>query len=169
MTQTSPDFSKNFRRRFADSVYTEMEKNPKIIVLTGDLGYKMWDPIRNDFHDRFINVGAAEQSLIGLSVGLALEGKIPLAFSITPFLLYRPFETIRNYVNHEKIPVKLIGSGRDNDYLHDGFSHWSEEDKKVMEIFSNIKSFWPDDVETIPELVKQMVTDNNPYYINLKR
>jgi len=163
------DFSKNFRRRFADAVFNEMKKNNNIWVLTGDLGYKMWDPVREKFPKRFLNVGAAEQSLLGISIGLALEGKIPIAYSITPFLLYRPFETIRNYVNHEKIPVKLIGSGKNKDYLHDGFSHWSEEDKKVMKIFSNIKSFWPNNVEHLPRLVSKMITDPSPYYINLKR
>ena len=165
----SIDFSKNFRRRFADAVFDEMTKNKNIWVLTGDLGYKMWDPIKEKFPKRFLNVGAAEQLLIGISTGLALEGKIPIAYSITPFLLYRPFETIRNYVNHEKIPVKLIGSGRNKDYLQDGFSHWSEEDKKVMKIFSNIKSFWPNNVENIPKLVSKMIADPSPYYINLKR
>jgi transketolase len=104
------DYSQNLRRRFADETYKVMKKNKNIVVLTGDLGYKIWDQIRQDFPDRFYNVGAAEQALIGISVGLALEGKIPVVFSITPFLLYRPFETIRNYVNHEKIPIILVGS-----------------------------------------------------------
>ena len=135
----------------------------------GDLGYKMWDKVRKDFPDRFINVGAAEQTLIGVGVGLALSGKIPIVYSITTFLLYRPFETIRNYINHEKIPVKLIGSGRNKDYIHDGISHWAEEDKEVMDIFSNINAFWPDDPNKIPQLVSKMITSNKPWYINLKR
>lgn len=163
------DLSKNQRRRFADELYSQMLINNKIIVITGDLGYKMWDQIKSKFPDRFINVGAAEQALIGISIGLALKGKIPVAYSITSFLLFRPFETIRNYINNEKIPVKLIGSGRDKDYFQDGFSHWSEEDKKVMEIFKNIKSFWPDSADKVPELVKKMLNDKKPWYINLKR
>jgi transketolase len=129
----------------------------------------MWDKVREDYPDRFINVGAAEQILIGAAVGLSLSGKIPVVYSITTFLLYRPFETIRNYVNHEKIPVKLIGSGRDKDYNELGISHWSEEDKKVMKIFSNINSHWPKNVEDIPLLVDEMINDNNPWYINLRR
>ena len=78
-------------------------------------------------------------------------------------------ETIRNYINHEKIPVKLIGAGRDRDYSHDGFSHWAEEDKEVLKIFSNITAKWPGKKEEIPAIVKEMIEDNNPWYLNLKR
>ena len=157
------------RAVFASEVYKRMVKNNKIWVLVNDLGYKMWDKVRQDFPERFVNVGAAEQSLIGIGVGLALSGKIPIVYSITSFLLYRPFETIRNYVNHEKIPLKLIGAGRDKDYLHDGISHWSLEDKKVMNIFKNIRAEWPNTVEQIPNLVTDMINSYSPWYINLRR
>jgi transketolase len=163
------DFSQNLRRRFADETYKAMKKNKNIVVLTGDLGYKIWDQIAQDFPSRFYNVGAAEQLLIGVSVGMALSGKIPIVFSITSFLLYRPFETIRNYINHEKIPVKLIGSGRDKDYLHDGFSHWAEEDREVMKIFKNIKSVWPKTADEVSKLFPKILEYNMPWYVNLKR
>ncbi len=159
----------NMRAAFAHAVHQEMQKNEKIWVIVNDLGYKMWDTIRKDFPKRFINVGAAEQTLIGVGVGLAIEGKIPLVYSITTFLLYRPFETIRNYINYEKIPVKLIGSGRDKDYTHDGISHWAQEDKEIMKVFSNIHPEWPDSVNDIPLLLKKMLHDKNPWYINLRR
>lgn len=163
------DLSQNLRRRFADEVHHVMETNDEIYVVTSDLGYKMWDQIRTDFPERFINVGAAEQSLIGVGVGLALEGKVPIVFSITPFLLYRPFETIRNYIDHEKIPVILVGSGRDKDYIHDGFSHWAEEDKKVISIFKNIFAIWPNSVDEVSHMVPLIINSHQPWYINLKR
>lgn len=163
------DFSQNLRRRFADEIYKAMKTNNNIFVVTGDLGYKMWDQIRQDFPNKFINVGAAEQSLIGVGIGLALEGKIPIVFSITSFLLYRPFETIRNYIDHEKIPVILVGSGRDKDYLHDGFSHWSEEDKEVMKILKNINSVWPESADEVSKITLKIINSNQPWYINLKR
>ncbi len=157
------------RAFFADCVHKEMKKNKNIYVIVNDLGYKMWDKIRKDFPDRFINVGAAEQTLIGIGVGLALSGKIPIVYSITTFLLYRPFETIRNYIHHEKIPVKLIGSGRNKDYIHDGISHWAEEDKEIMAVLNNIKSYWPENTKEVSKLVGKMLKNNKPYYINLKR
>lgn len=159
----------SMRGYFAYYLYQEMIKNKKIYLVTGDLGYKMWDQIRQDFPDRFINAGASEQAMVGLAVGLALEGKIPFVYSITTFLLYRPFETIRNYINHESIPVRLVGSGRGRDYEHDGISHWPEEEKGILDIFKNIKAVWPEKLTEIPTLVKKMTKINKPWYINLKR
>lgn len=157
------------RSIFADEVHRHMQKNKNIYIVVNDLGYRIWDIVRQDFPDRFINVGAAEQTQIGVGVGLALSGKIPIVYSITSFLLYRPFETIRNYLHHEKIPVKLIGSGRNRDYIHDGISHWAEEDHEVISVLNNIKSAWPNDEKEIPRLVKKMLDSDKPWYINLKR
>ena len=157
------------RRYFADLLHEKMTVNKEIWVITGDLGYKLWDQIRIDYPDRFVNVGAAEQTMVGVGIGLALEGKIPFVYSITTFLLYRPFESIRNYINHERIPVKLIGSGRNKDYYHDGFSHWAEEDRKIMKILKNINSRWPEKNEEIPDLIDEMLKNNSPYYINFRK
>lgn len=157
------------RGHFAYYLYEEMLKNNNIYVVTGDLGYGMWDEIKKDFPDRFINTGASEQAMMGIAVGLALEGKTPFVYSITTFLLYRAFETIRNYLNFEKIPVRLVGSGRGKDYIHDGITHWPEEEKEIMSIFKNIKSIWPESLSEIPGLVKKMIKIDKPWYINLKR
>ena len=146
-----------------------MHKNENIFVITADLGYAMFDQIRENYPARFINVGAAEQTMLDMAVGIAMEGKIPFCYSITPFLLYRGFETIRNYINHESVPVKLVGSGRGRDYLHDGFSHWADEDRDIMDNFDNIISFYPKDKERIPFLLDLMIKSKKPAYLNLKR
>jgi transketolase len=167
--KTQPIHKINMRAAFAYHVHSAMKKNPRIWVVVNDLGYGMWDNVRRDFPNRFINVGAAEQALIGVAVGLALEGKIPITYSITSFLLFRPFETIRNYLHYEKIPVRLVGGGRDKDYGKNGLSHWSHDDKHLMKILPNIHSVWPEDIKEIPALVKKMVKESNPWYLNLKR
>ncbi len=157
------------RRCFADILYQHMARNKDIWVLTADLGYKMWDMIRDDYPKRFINVGASEQAMMGMAVGLALEGKVPIVYSITPFLLYRPFETLRNYINHEQIPVKLVASGRGKDYVHDGFSHWAEEDRAILRILNKVESFWPDDVAQLPLMIEEMLSRPVPFYLNLRK
>lgn len=157
------------RRIFVDELYKWMEKDKDIWVITCDLGYKLWDQIRKDFPERFINVGVAEQVGMGIAIGLALEGKKPFIYSATTFLLYRPFETIRNYINNEKIPVRLVGSGRDKDYLHDGYSHWADDAGQILACFGNIESLWPDTKEEISELVEAMVIKNRPWFISLRR
>lgn len=170
------------RRTFAAELYKQMTQNEDIWLVTGDLGYGMWDKIKDDFPDRFLNTGAAEHAMMDIAVGLALSGKIPFVYSITPFLLYRPFEVLRTYINHEKIPVKLVGSGRDKDYAHDGISHWAEDAKKLFTphnshvtresqvgILNNIHHLWPEDKEDIPQAVQMMVETNKPMFISLKR
>lgn len=155
------------RRCFADIMHQKMASNKDIWIITADLGYKMWDMIQNDYPQRFLNTGASEQAMMGIAVGLALEGKIPVVYTITPFLLYRPFETLRNYVNNERVPVKLIGSGRGRDYVHDGFSHWAQEDREVLKILNNIEARWPEKNEELPILIEEMITRPVPYYLNL--
>src|SRR5690554_4733225 len=129
---------------FGAELYEQMAKNSDIYLLVGDLGYKVFDRHFNMFPERCINTGASEQALLGIACGLALEGKIAVVYSITPFLLYRPFETLRTYINHENIPVKLIGSGRDTDYAHDGFSHDASDVKGFLDQLPNIKQYWPE-------------------------
>lgn len=157
------------RRTFSDELEKWMKIDPTIWMICGDLGYKMLDNIRDNFPDRFINTGAAEQAMMGIACGLALEGKKAFVYSITTFLLYRPFETIRNYINHEKIPVRLIGGGRDKDYAHDGWSHHSTDAKDVLKLFPNISQLWPQEKESIPMMVRMMVEEDKPWFISLRR
>lgn len=156
------------RREFATELHKHMEKNKDIWLVTADLGWGMWDKIRDDFPDRFINTGAAEQACADICVGLALEGKIPFMYTISPFY-YRCWETLRTYINHEKINVKLIGSGRDKDYAHDGFSHDASDIKGFLDQLVNIKKFWPEDKEEIPAMLDLMLTLNDPCFISLRR
>ena len=157
------------RKIFSELLHDEMAKNSRIVLITGDLGYGLWDKIKIDFPDRFYNVGSAEQLMVGAAVGMAMENKLPIVYSITPFLLYRPFELIRNYLDHEKISVKLVGGGRDRDYGHLGFSHWAEDDKKIMSCFENIKTYHPAGVPEMKEDFGEFVNSNTPSYMNLKR
>ncbi len=161
----------SIRGWFGRALYEEMWKNDKVWILTGDLGYKLLDAHRDDFPDRFVNVGASEQLLLGAGIGLALEGKIPFLYSITTFLLWRPAEWIRNYVNHEKIPVRLVGSGVGKDYAHDGITHQPslKELNLVFAAFPNIETYMPDDKENVPTMVDKMVMRDQPSFICLRR
>jgi transketolase len=157
------------RKQFAQLLHSEMVINPDIYLITGDLGYGLWDKIRDDYPDRFYNVGSSEMAMMGAAIGLAMEGKIPYVYSITPFAIYRPFEMIRNYLDHENISVNIIGGGRDKDYGYLGFSHWSHDDKKIMNVFSNIISTWPENDGELLDSFQFSLKKQSPTYINLKR
>lgn len=157
------------RKLFSELLHKEMSANEDIVLLTADLGYGLWDKIAIDYPDRFFNVGSSEQLMIGMASGMAMDGKLPVVYSITPFLLYRPFEFIRNYINHENLNVKLIGGGRDKDYGYLGFSHWAEDDFIVGKAFDNIICRRPENEKELEKYFKYWMTWDRPHYINLSR
>lgn len=157
------------RKLFAEMLFNEMAINNDIYLITGDLGYGLWDRIKDAYPKRFYNVGSAEMAMMGMGIGLAMDGKIPYVYSITPFAIYRPFEMIRNYLDHEKIPVTVVGGGRDQDYGYLGFSHWSQDDLLLLNGFMNIKKFKPNSTSSLELAFEYSLSKCGPSYINLKR
>lgn len=157
------------RYKIANFLEKEMEENPNIFFITGDLGYKIFDNLMLKFPDRAFSMGASEQLMLGTAVGLATMGKIPFVYSITPFLLYRPFEIIRNYLNHENLNVNMIGCGRDSDYAHDGFSHFAGDDVDILKSFENIVRLKPNTIHELNASLRYAVDSSLPTYINITR
>jgi len=141
-----------------------MLADQRIILITADMGFGMFDKIRNNLPAQFYNVGAAEQVMMDMAVGFALADKIPVTYSITPFLIFRPFETIRNYMNRESVPVIMVGSGRGSDYETEGFSHYAG-DHDILRSLKNIVFLEPEDEFNLQEILYM----NKPVYLNLKR
>ena len=157
------------RKAFAKLLDQEMAKNTAVRTITADLGFGILDTVRINHYDRFYNVGAAEQLMIGAAIGMANEGLVPVCYSMSSFILYRPFEFLRNYVNYEKTPVKLVGSGRDKDYSHDGISHWAHDDEQVLAALPNIKVYKPTSLEEIQKIWPEFINSKQPAYLNLVR
>lgn len=162
------DFYPSQRGWFAGHLYNKMIDDPNLIVVTADLGYGQFDKIRSDFPDRFINVGAAEQSMVDIAVGLALAGKTPVIYTITSFYL-RAAEGISLYINHENINVKMIGGGRDQDYAHDGFSHDCTPAQEFIKSMSNIKSYYPETNEDLLKFMDEMFATDRPCFLSVRR
>lgn len=157
------------RFSFVATLTDEMRANENIYVLLGDLGFGIFDSMRTEFPNRCINVGSSEQLIVGMAAGLALEGKIPVCYSISSFMIYRPFEFIRNYLDHEGIPVKLVGSGRDKDYGDAGFTHHSTELKPILSNFKKIEVFWPANEDELSTSMSQFLYSDKPAFLSLKR
>lgn len=166
MKPTKPHNSQ--RGHFAWHLYDHMKDNKDIVVITADLGFGQFDAIRDDFPKQFYNVGAAEQLMMGMACGMALEGKTVITYTITPFY-YRAFETIRNYVDHEAIPVKMIGGGLYKDYAHDGFSHHCDDIHTVMNVFNNIVQYYPASNESVKDMLNDLLNNNKPSFMGLRR
>ena len=157
------------RKEFADLLFNEIKNNDKVRLITADLGFGILDDIKLEYKNKFYNTGAAEHLMIGIGIGMAQEGLIPLCYSMSTFLLYRPFEMLRNYVNYENVPVKLVGSGRDKDYIHDGITHWAHDDELVLSSLPNIRIFKPSSVNELNDIWPEFINNKTPSYLNLRR
>jgi len=155
------------RAHFGKLLARSIEQDPNLWLLTGDLGFGVLNDARKAAPDRAYNVGAAEQLMVGAAVGLTHNNKIPICYSITPFVIFRPYEWLRNYLNHEGAPVKLVGAGRDQDYGHLGFSHWAIDDEDALQAFPNIKIYKPMTKQELEDIWEEFLYNNKPCYLNL--
>src|SRR5262245_38555337 len=108
------------RRAFVTTLTELAARDPRILLLTGDLGYLALEPFVERFPGRFFNVGVAEQNMIAVATGLAEAGFLPFVYSIAPFAALRPYEFIRNGPVLHQLPVRVVGVGAGFDYGHNG-------------------------------------------------
>ncbi len=156
------------RREFFDYMSEKMSDDKRIYMLFMDLGYPRFDEFKKKFPDRAFNTGASEQTALDMAVGLALEGMIPFTYTITPFY-WRGAETIRTYISHERIAVRMCGAGRDEDYtVDDGFSHDGKDIGLLMKVLK-IRTHWPGDAQDMRRCVDKMIAQDIPSYLSLRR
>ena len=153
------------RRKFGKLISNLAEKDKKIVLLVGDIGYGIFDDFRMKHPKRFFNLGICEQSLIGTAAGMALEGLKPWVYTITPFLIERPFEQVKLDIDQQNVNVKLIGFA---DYPALGPTHSELNGKKLMKLFKNIKSYFPKDSKETENAVLKSLKNNGPNFISLK-
>ena len=153
------------RRRFGKIINELANKDEKIYLLVGDIGYRVFDDFRACHPKRFFNLGICEQSIISVASGMAIEGLKPWVYTITPFLIERPFEQIKLDIDQQNVNVKLIGFA---DYPTLGPSHSELNPKKLMSLFKNISSFFPKNDEEVKESVSQSYQRNGPAFVSLK-
>ena len=120
------------RRKFGKIINQLAKKDKKIVLLVADIGYGIFDDFRKEHPDRFFNLGICEQSIISFASGLALEGLKPWVYTITPFLIERPFEQVKLDINQQKANVNLVGFA---DYPTLGPTHAEMDAKKNNETF----------------------------------
>jgi transketolase len=148
-----------------------MAHDGKIFFATADFGSPVLDKIREQFPDRFINVGIAEQNLINVSAGLALEGYTVFAYAIAPFLTMRCYEQIRVNLallsEARPINVNLVGVGAGYSYVVSGPTHQCYEDLSIMRALPNISVYSPADHVTAAALFNQCVATSGPKYLRL--
>ena len=116
------------RDAFSDSLVRAADADPRVLLLTGDHGYALFDAFRAAHPDRYINAGIAEQNMVGMAAGLARMGFHPFVYGLSAFVPVRVLEQIKLDVAHDDLPVVFVGDGAGFVYSHLGTSHQSLED-----------------------------------------
>jgi len=144
-----------------------MRQDKSIYFLTGDLGYSVLEDIEKEFQSRFINVGIAEQNLIGIASGLALSGKKVYVYSIIPFITMRCFEQIRNDICYHNLNVTILGVGAGLSYGILWPTHFALEDIAILNVLPNMTIFSPcDETEAILG-IKELYKLQRPCYFRI--
>lgn len=155
------------RTAFFKTLELKYADNSDIVVLTGDLGYKLFDGFRAMDPKRFYDVGVAESNMIGLASGLSLCGKMVYCYSIIPFLVMRPFEQIRMDVDYHNLDVRLVGAGGGFAYGLEGVTHHGLEDIALMRTLQNMTIVAPADRFEAERIAELSFHHQGPMYIRL--
>jgi transketolase len=155
------------RSTFIKTLVDLAQKDDRIVLLTADLGYNAIEPFVNQFPNRFVNVGVAEQNMIGVATGLAESGFIPFAYSIITFATLRPYEFIRNGPIAHNLPVRIVGVGGGLEYSHNGLTHFGVEDIAVMRTQPGISVFAPADFRQTESILRDTWDMAGPVYYRL--
>jgi transketolase len=155
------------RTSFIQELLALAEQDGRIWLLTGDLGFSVLEPFAERFPERFVNVGVAEQNMIGIAAGLALCGKVPFTYSIVNFSTLRCLEQIRNDVCYHEANVKLVAVGGGYAYGPQGYTHHGVEDLGVMRMLPGMVVVAPGDPAEARLTTRAIAAHQGPCYLRL--
>jgi len=155
------------RNAFIDELVLATRRGKDIVLVVGDLGYKVVEPFADEFPHRFFNAGIAEQNMMGLSAGLASEGVHVFAYSIANFPTFRCAEQIRNDVDYHKLPVTIVSVGGGLAYGNLGYSHHAVQDYALIRSMPNMIIAAPGDPMEVRGCVRYLIDNPTPSYLRL--
>lgn len=157
------------RRPFIAALLELARREPRVLLLTADLGYSVVEPFAEALPERFFNVGVAEQNLVGVATGLAEAGFVPFVYSIAAFASMRPYEFIRNGPIAHRFPVRVIGVGGGFDYGTAGFTHHALEDVGILRTDPGITVITPADASQAVTALRATWDFSRPIYYRLAK
>ncbi len=155
------------RNAFAAAITDLARTDPRIVLLSGDIGNRLFDKLKAAVPDRFLNCGVAEANMMTAAAGMALSGLRPFTYTITPFTTLRVLEQIRIDVCYHKAPVVIVGTGSGLSYASLGPTHHSCEDLAILQAIPNLTILCPADAAQTREMVHAAVSVNGPVYLRL--
>jgi transketolase len=155
------------RNTFATELLNAARLDPKIILVSGDLGFGVFDEFRAELPQQFVNAGVAEQAMMSMAAGLASQGLRPFVYSIANFPSFRCLEQIRNDVAYMKNRVTIVSVGAGMGYGAHGYSHHAIEDLSIIRIFKEIEIYSPSDPHETVYCMRKILESPAPTYLRL--
>lgn len=157
------------RTAFIQTLIECARADERIWLLVGDLGYSVVEPFKEEFPDRFINIGVAEQNMTGIATGLALSGKIVFIYSIANFVTLRCLEQIRNDACYHDADVKIVGVGAGFVYGSQGMTHHATEDIAIMRALPRMTVISPSDPVETELATRAIIRQHGTCYLRLTK
>jgi len=155
------------RNAFAEELTALAREDQRIVLLSGDIGNKLFDRFKQIDDRRFFNCGVAEANMMGVAAGLAMSGLRPVIYTITPFTTTRCFEQIRVDVCYHKAPVIIVGTGSGLSYAELGPTHHSLEDMAIMRSLPGMNVMAPCDSTELRLCLRAALKQNGPAYLRI--
>lgn len=155
------------RNAFINELVLLARQHAHIALIVGDLGYSVIEPFADEFPDRYINAGVAEQNMTGLAAGMASEGYHVFTYSIANFPTFRCAEQIRNDIDYHKLPVTVVAVGGGLAYGPLGYSHHAVQDYALMRTMPNMLIAAPGDPMETRACMRYLVSNPGPSYLRL--
>ena len=157
------------RDAFIKSLLEEIQKDSSVILLTADLGFGLFEELETNFPNQYINVGVAEQNMVGVATGLSMEGFRTLTYSIGNFPTLRCLEQIRNDACYHEINLTIVGMGGGFSYGPLGMSHHATEDLAIMRSLPNMKVVAPATEDEAFFAIKELIKSSGVNYLRLDK
>jgi len=155
------------RNAFADEVTRLAALDPRLVLLSGDIGNKLFDRVKTVRAEAFLNCGIAEANMIGVAAGLAMSGLRPVVYTIAPFTTTRCFEQIRVDACYHRVPVTIVGTGAGLSYAELGPTHHSLEDLAILRTLPDMSVVAPCDAYELRQALAAALNQDGPVYIRI--
>ena len=157
------------RNAFVNTLIDCARQDPAVALLMAEVGFSVVEPFEKEFPSRFYNTGIAEQNLVLTAAGMALEGRRPVAYSMSAFLASRAFELIKVSVCYQDLPVVLASIGTGLSYSELGATHHATEESALMRALPNLNVFFPADGAELSEALRFALRAEHPSYISFPK
>jgi transketolase len=155
------------RNAFADELTKLGDVDPRVVLLSGDIGNRLFDKFKDKHPQRFFNCGVAEQNMMGVAAGMAMSGLRPITYTITPFITSRCLEQIRTDACYHEAPVTIVAVGAGLSYAGLGPTHHSCEDVAILRSLPNMVVLCPGDAWELRAALRAVMRQDRPAYIRM--